>query len=172
MSEPSGHLVGVLFVCHANICRSPLAHGIFAHMVHARGLATDFDIDSAGTWAAQGNPPHKGSVAVAAARGVGLEVAGRSRGLEPQDLQRFAHIVVMDRANMADVERLRRLSAFGAVQGDHARVRRLREIGTTGLVGRDLDVPDPVRRGQDAFAEMYQLVEAGCQRLLDELSPP
>ena len=58
--------VGVLFVCHANVCRSPLAHGVFVHRVAERGLQARFEVDSAGTWAADGILPHSSSVAVAA----------------------------------------------------------------------------------------------------------
>lgn len=162
--------IGVLFVCHANICRSPLAHGVFASLIRERGLEGRFDVDSAGTWAAQGDPPHAGSVTAAGAQGVDLAVAGLSRGLEPGDLQRFTHLIVMDRANLADVERLRRLSAFGAVQGGQARVRLLREVGAAQLRGQALDVADPVHRGPEAFAEMYRVVAYGCRALLDELS--
>ena len=53
-------------MCHANICRSPLAEGIFRHLVIGRGLTERFDIDSAGTWAPDGAKAHEHSVAVAA----------------------------------------------------------------------------------------------------------
>jgi protein-tyrosine phosphatase len=161
--------IGVLFVCHANMCRSPLAHGLFVHRAEQRGVLDRLDIDSAGTWAAQGIPPHHGSVQVAEAHGISLAVTGTSRGLVPDDLQRFAHIVVMDRANEADVERLRRLSAFGAVEGGQASVRLLRAIAQPRARGVDLDVPDPVRGGEPEFRHVYDLVDQGCNALLDEL---
>lgn len=159
--------IGVLFVCHANMCRSPLAHGLFVHRAHERGVLDRLDIDSAGTWAANGIPPHQGSLHVAHVHGISLDSAGTSRSISPDDLQRFAHIIVMDRANLADVERLRRLSAFGAVEGDQARVRLLRAIEHPNA--RDLDVPDPVRGGEPEFRHVYELVDRGCRALLDEL---
>lgn len=161
--------IGVLFVCHANMCRSPLAHGLFVHRARERGVLDRLDIDSAGTWAAEGIAPHHGSLHVANLHGVSLEAAGMSRSISPDDLQRFAHIIVMDRANLADVERLRRLSAFGAVEGDQARVRLLRAIETPHARGNDLDVPDPVRGGEPEFREVYGLVDRGVGALLDEL---
>ncbi len=163
--------IGVLFVCHANMCRSPLAHGLFVHRARERGVIENLEVDSAGTWAADGIAPHHGSLHVAAAHGISLEVAGASRVISPHDLQRFGHIVVMDRANLADVERLRRLSAFGAVEGDQARVRLLRSVEVPHARGTDLDVPDPVRGGEPEFRHVYQLVDRGCQALLDELFP-
>ncbi len=164
-----GSPVGVLFVCHANMCRSPLAHALFVERARERGVLSMLEVDSAGTWAADGIPPHAGSVRVGALHGLSLEAAGVSRGLVPEDLQRFAEIVVMDRANLGDVERFRRLSAFGAVQGDQARVRLLRAIGHRGARGVDLDVPDPVRGGDPEFQHVFELVDQGCRALLDEL---
>ncbi|MCR9164768.1 MAG: low molecular weight protein-tyrosine-phosphatase [Nannocystaceae bacterium] len=164
--------IGVLFVCHANMCRSPLAHGLFVHRARERGVLDQLDVDSAGTWAANGIAPHHGSLHVAQAHGISLDSAGTSRTISPEDLQRFAHVIVMDRANLADVERLRRLSAFGAVEGDQARVRLLRAIETPNAGGGELDVPDPVRGGEPEFQQVYALVDRGCRALLDELFGP
>ena len=164
--------IGVLFVCHANMCRSPLAHGLFVHRARERGVLERFDIDSAGTWAAVGIAPHAGSVQVASEHGISLESAGVSRGLGPEDLQRFSQIIVMDRANLADVERFRQLSAFGASQAGQAQVRLLRTIENPQVQGADLDVPDPVRGGEAEFRNVYALVDRGCQALLDQLLPP
>ena len=61
MSEPAK----ILFVCHANVCRSPLAEGVFRHLVAEAGMDGKFRIDSAGTFAMEGAPPHPKSVAVA-----------------------------------------------------------------------------------------------------------
>ncbi len=172
MSAPNAARIGVLFVCHANMCRSPLAHALFVERARARGLLEALDIDSAGTWAADGIAPHAGSVAVGQEHGLSLASAGVSRGLRPDDLQRFAHIIVMDRANLSDVERLRRLSAFGAVEGGQAKVRLLRTIAEPHVRGGDLDVPDPVRGGPAEFAHVFALVDRGCNALLDELFGP
>ncbi|MGH1341616.1 MAG: low molecular weight protein-tyrosine-phosphatase [Nannocystales bacterium] len=163
--------IGVLFVCHANMCRSPLAHGLFVQRAHERGVLDQLDIDSAGTWAAEGIAPHAGSVHIAAQHGLSLESAGVSRGLRPDDLQRFAQIIVMDRANLADVERFRRLSAFGTASQGQASVRLLRTIDNPSARGGDLDVPDPVRGGEAEFRNVYALVNRGCEVLLDQLLP-
>lgn len=161
--------IGVLFVCHANMCRSPLAHGLFVHRARERGVLDQFDIDGAGTWAADGIPPHAGSVHIAAEHGISLESTGTSRGLVPGDLQRFSQIIVMDRANLADVERFCQLSAFGAGSGGQPSVRLLRTVEHPHARGADLDVPDPVRGGEAEFRNVFALVDRGCQVLLDEL---
>ena len=63
----------VLMVCLGNICRSPLAEGIFRDLVATRGVSEDFIIDSAGTggWHV-GNPPHNGSIDFALTHGIDI----------------------------------------------------------------------------------------------------
>ncbi|MCH9687692.1 MAG: low molecular weight phosphotyrosine protein phosphatase [Deltaproteobacteria bacterium] len=161
---------GVLFVCHANMCRSPLAAGIFIHLARQRGVADRFDVDSAGTWAAEGIAPHPLSVDAAQRHGIPVELLGaRSRSIAPADLDRFGDIVVMDRRNLADIERLRRISAFGPVVGGSARLSLLRSFDQPRARGRDADVPDPVRGGPKQFEAAYAIIYAGCEALLERL---
>lgn len=162
--------IGVLFVCHANICRSPLAEAVFRHLVVQRDVQSRFHIDSAGTWAPDGALPHEHSVAVATRHGIPAHFLGAgSRAVCPADMERFDHVLVMDRRNLADLERLRRISAFGDVEGRWPRVRLLRTLLAPQAKGLDSDVPDPVRGGPAEFLETYGLIEASCRRLLDEL---
>lgn len=161
---------GVLFVCHANICRSPLAAGIFVHLARQQGVDARFDVDSAGAWAADGMSPHRLSMEAARNHGIDVELLGEgSRPLRPDDLDRFADIVVMDRRNLADVERLRRISAFGPVVGGSARISLLRRYPDPNARGRAADVPDPVRGGPEQFQAAYEIIETGCKALLQTL---
>lgn len=161
---------GVLFVCHANMCRSPLAAGVFRHLVAERGASERFEVDSAGTWAADGIPPHPLSVDVARRYGIDVALLGtRSRSIAPDDLDRFEHVVAMDRRNLADIERLRRISAFGPVVGGTATISLLRRFCDPKANGRDADVPDPVRGGPEHYEAAYRIIEAGCRALLDRL---
>lgn len=163
--------IGVLFVCHANMCRSPLAEGVFAHLVRERGVADRFEIESAGTWAADGVPAHPLSIDVAREHGIALEeFTTGSRCIDPEDLARFDHILAMDRANFDDIQRLRRISAFGVVEGQRARIRLLRTVADPDIDGPDSDVPDPIGRGPEEYARVYAIIEEGCNALLDELS--
>jgi protein-tyrosine phosphatase len=161
---------GVLFVCHANMCRSPLAAGVFLHLAAQRGVSDRFDVDSAGTWAADGVPPHPRSVEVARRYGIDATLLGRaSRPIAPDDLDRFAEIIAMDRRNLADIERLRRISAFGPVVGGTAKLSLLRRFANPKASGRDADVPDPVRGGPEHYETAYAIIAAGCGALLDAL---
>ncbi len=169
-SAPGSGRRGVLFVCHANMCRSPLAAGIFSHLAGARGVIDRFTVDSAGTWAADGIAPHPLSVEAALRHGIEITLLGQqSRSIAPGDLDLFADIVVMDRRNLADIERLRRISAFGPVVGGSARIGLLRHFVDPRLRGREADVPDPVRGGPEQFERSYRIIEEGCRALLDRL---
>ena len=93
--------ISILFVCMGNICRSPLAEGIFRHLVAEAGLTGHFTIDSAGTggWH-EGEPPDRRSIATA--QGHGIDIAGqRARRIRPTDFGSFDLILAMDRANLA-----------------------------------------------------------------------
>lgn len=162
----------VLFVCHANLCRSPLAHAILVQRASEAGLSPRFEVDSAGTWAEQGQAPHPRSVAVARARGIDLACAGTSRGMLPDDLERFDHVLVMDRAIHADVLRLRRLSAFGPVevptQGRTPEIRLVRHLEDPRLRGAASEIVDPLGRPAEVFDQVFEQLDAACRALLGE----
>jgi protein-tyrosine phosphatase len=158
---------GVLFVCYANMCRSPLAEGLFRHLARERGVVDQLNIDSAGTVAIEGGQPHPLSVDACKRRGI--ELAGVGRQLTRVDLARFDHIVLMDRYNRSQLERMAAPSAFGPLDAHRARIRLLREISDPSAAGEDLDVPDPIGFGSDGYEHVFELVERGCNALLDEI---
>jgi protein-tyrosine phosphatase len=151
--------VSVLFVCLGNICRSPMAEGVFRHRAREAG-AEDLRVDSAGTgaWHA-GEPPDPRSVAVARRHGVILE--GRARQVEALDFQRFTLIVAMDADNLRELERQR------AVVGGGAELRLLREWDPEA--GAEREVPDPYYGGTDGFLTVFEMVDRSCRALLEEV---
>lgn len=175
--EPAAPL-GVLFVCYANVVRSPLAAAVFRHLADTRGLGPRFRVDSAGVAADVGLPPHRGSVDVAAAHGIAL--AGASRPLHRHDLFDFDEVLVLDRLVASEIRRLTAGSAFGPIQPPArpgliaprpARIRLLAALAAPAARGADLDVPDPVRGGPEGFLAAYRLIARACAALLDELAP-
>ncbi|MCW5768922.1 MAG: low molecular weight phosphotyrosine protein phosphatase [Phycisphaeraceae bacterium] len=153
---------GVLFVCMGNICRSPLAEGIFLHLASERGVRDRFLVDSAGTGAWHtGEPADPRSIAVALARGVHLPSIARQ--VDPEsDFERFDLILAMDRSNRTGLLNL------GAPS---ERVRLMRSFDSTlrGAPEDELDVPDPYYGRGDGFVRVYDMLHRATTGLLDEL---
>ena len=152
--------VRVLFVCLGNICRSPLAEGVFKSLVEAEGLAGRFVVDSAGTSAY-----HEGERADARMRRVAesrwVVLTSLSRPIVEADVERFDYLIVMDASNERDVRALAE-----RVRPD-AKVVRLREFDPEA--DGDLDVPDPYYGGIDGFERVFDIVDRSCRGLLSHL---
>ena len=149
---------GVLFLCLGNICRSPLAEGIFIHRAAERGVIDRFLVDSAGTggWHA-GERPDPRSVAVA--RRHGVDLPGRARKLVgDDDGQRFDLVLAMDAQNARDAVEM------GVPE---SRVRLMRSFDPTADAGAE--VPDPYYGGDRGFDDVYDMLVRACDGLLDEL---
>jgi protein-tyrosine phosphatase len=154
--------VAVLFVCLGNICRSPLAEGVFRSLVRERGLEDRFLIESAGTGAWHvDQPPDPRSVDIARRHGVSLD-GQRARQVRPDDFARFDYVVAMDRANLRALERLR----DQAGQNDRASVVLLRDHDPEPGDG---EVPDPYYGGPHGFDDVFDMVRRSAEALLDEL---
>lgn len=149
----------VLFVCLGNICRSPLAEGIFVHLVDQAGLRDRFEIDSAGTGAWHvGERPDARAEIVASRHGVRLESVARQ--VTDDDFRRFDYIIAMDKEN------LRRLQRMALALGSEASVHLLRECDPDA----DSDeVPDPYYGGSSGFETVYEMVHRSCEALLRQL---
>jgi len=151
--------VRVLFVCLGNICRSPLAEGVFRHVVAESGLEDRFEIDSAGTgsWHV-GEPPDPRTSRTASLHGVTLE--GEARQFTNEDLERYDLILAMDRDNLHDI-------LYLDPTGERSsHVRLFREFDPEP---DDLQVPDPYYGGPEGFDTVYRIVERTARALLRSL---
>jgi protein-tyrosine phosphatase len=158
----------VLFVCMGNICRSPLAEGVFVHLAQERGVRHQLTVDSCGTggWHA-GEPPDIRSRAVA--RRNGIELFGAARQVQPSsDFSRFDLLIPMDNANRdsliesgAPCERTHLLRLYEPA------VRAMSVMGR--IPTRDLIVPDPYYGGESGFDDVFSMVHAACKGLLDAM---
>ena len=155
------------FVCLGNICRSPLAEGVFQHLVELAGQGGRFKLESAGVggWHV-GEPADPRSQATARAHGINLN--GRARQFQPADFARLDYVIALD-GDVADD--LRRLAPTPA---DRAKIHLLREYDPQRQLrarGSDLDVPDPYYGGPEGFEEAYQMIERSSRSLLENLVP-
>jgi len=149
----------VLFVCLGNICRSPLAEGVFRARLEARGLSARFHVDSCGTGAWHvGNGPDPRSVAVA--RDHGIDISGqRARQLSPADFRQFDWIVAMDTSNYRGCQS----RAPGDFSGE------IVTFMSFVSHAHGPDVPDPYYGGGDGFERVFRILDRGMEPLLDHI---
>ena len=143
MTEPTR----VMFFCLGNICRSPLAEGLFKYHLEEAGLTDDFWVESSGTSSYHvGELPDPGSRRVAMQR-LGLDISDqRSQQLTTEHVETFDYLVAMDRAN---------LSAAQSMGSAEILLLRDFEPDTTQ---RGTDVPDPWGAGGSMFDEVFDIV--------------
>lgn len=154
-------MISLLFVCLGNICRSPVAEGLFREMVTQRGLQSEFTCDSAGTSSFHlGDLPDRRTRQNALEHG--LTLTHRARRMTGEDLARFTYFVAMDEANFDALLKLSQRSV-GLVSDDN--IFLLREFDP--VIGDDPNVPDPYYEGPEVFEEVYQITRRCCEGLLN-----
>ena len=162
LNNMSGRPVSVLFVCLGNICRSPTAHGVLAHMVRKAGVEHLVRIESAGTGAWHiGSAPDARTCEAAARRGYDLS-AQRARQVTPEDLRTFDLVLAMDRQNLAN---LRQLKSDNHGCGGEPQLF----LEVFGERPGPLEMPDPYYGGADGFDHVLDLAEVACRNLLSYL---
>ena len=148
-------MIKILFICHGNICRSPMAEFVFKDMVKKRGVERQFEIASAATSTEEiGNPVHYGTKNKLAK--YGISVAGKTaRQITRRDYDDYDLLIGMDLANIRNMRRF--------WNGDpEGKVRLLLEFA-----GISREVADPWYTGD--FDATYDDVVTGCTALLEEL---
>ena len=146
----------VLFVCKANLCRSPSAHGVFRKLVALHGLTSLVSVDSAGTHQRHpGDPPDERSREHAARRGYDLSDL-RARRIDAADFEVADLILVMDDDN---------LGALLAVCPP-AHAHKLRRLAEFCQAHTEAVVPDPYRGEPRDFDHVLDLVEDACAGVL------
>ena len=150
----------ILFVCLGNICRSPLAEGIFADKAKKLGLKVE--VDSCGFESFhRGDPADHRSVAVAAAHGIDLS-EHRARMFTVRDFDHYDRIFVMDRNNYNDV--------MGMARDDEDE-QKVDYLMNLVYPGENRPVPDPWFGGKENFEKTYHMLDEACDKLIKEISP-
>ena len=148
----------ILFVCHGNICRSPMAEFVMKDLVKKAGREAEFEIASAATSTEEiGNPVYPPARRELAAHGIGC--AGHAaRQLRRADYDHYDLLIGMDGANVRNMRRM----CGGDPDG---KIRLLLDFA--GRPGQE--VADPWYTGD--FTATWRDVEAGCRGLLEQLKP-
>ena len=147
----------IMFVCHGNICRSPMAEFVLRDLAMKAGRANEFRIASSATTTEEiGNPVHPGTKRVLAAHGIGC-VGKTARQLRRDEYKNWDLFVVMDEENLRGIRRI-----LG--KDPDTKVHKLMEYAPDAS-GRD--VADPWYTGD--FEATWNDILAGCTGLLEQL---
>lgn len=148
-------MIKILFVCHGNICRSPMAEFVLKDMVQKRGIADEFYIASAATSTEEiGNPVHHGTRNLLAE--LGISTTGKQAvQMTKADYNKYDYIIGMDTYNIRNIIRIS--------EGDKdGKVYKL-----TAFANINRDIADPWYTGD--FHATYNDVVLGCEGLLKSL---
>ncbi len=147
----------ILFVCHGNICRSPMAEFVMKDLVQRANRQSQFYIASAATSTEEiGNPVHRGTREKL--KSVGISTAGKTAvQMKRSDYAKYDYLIGMDSWNIRNMLMI----SGGDPEG---KVHKLLEFA-----GSSRDVADPWYTGD--FESTYRDVLAGCQGLLKQLMP-
>jgi protein-tyrosine phosphatase len=149
----------ILFVCTANICRSPMAEGVLRKFLANQGMQDGFEIDSVGTHDYQvGKAPFADAVESARKRGYNITHLV-SRKIRPHDFDHFDFILGMDRSNIANLKTI-------APTRCKQKIELLLEYGDK-YHGKE--IPDPYGREKKDFELALDMIEDGCKGLVELL---
>ena len=143
----------VLFVCTGNICRSPIAEGLFRRLL---GNRKDIEVGSAGVHAVRGQPPSTHAIEVCAEEGVDIREL-RSQPLTSALINRASHIFAMTGAHVEAISML-----FPNAADKTFLLREFEETGATSW----LDVPDPIGLGRDVYITCAQTIKNALPSVL------
>ena len=152
-------MIKVLFICHGNICRSPMAEFVFKDMVAKAGIADQFEIASAATsteeiWNGVGNPVYPPAKAELAKHGIRCD-GKRAVQLKKSDYDYYDYLIGMDVMNIRNIER---------ITGHHGgKIHLLLDFAGSGK-----PISDPWYTG--AFEATYRDVVEGCTALMEYLT--
>lgn len=163
MIDQSKKTIKILFVCLGNICRSPLAEGIFKNLLEKENLTESFFVHSAGTghWHI-GEAPDIRTQQTAAKHGLDIS-QHKGQQVHARIFQEYDYVIAMDKDN----ERiLKNMSA--QTQNKHAQILMMRQFDPMAPT-KDAPVPDPYYGGIDGFEKVYAIIERSCKQLLEEI---
>lgn len=151
----NANMIKILFICHGNICRSPLAEFLFRDFVEKKGAGDQFEIASAATSSEEiGNPVHRGTRRILDSLGISCE-GKRARKMTRKDYEDYDYLIGMDQWNIDNIMRIIR-------RDPEKKVHKFLEFSD-----HPRDIADPWYTGD--FQTTYKDVCEGCQAFWDYL---
>jgi protein-tyrosine phosphatase len=148
-------MVRIMFVCHGNICRSPMAEFVFRHMVEEKYLSEKFYITSSATSREEiGNCVHRGTKSKLSEVGISCE-GKKAVQLTKKDYEIYDYIICMESYNIKNALRI-------VGTDNDGKIHRLLDF-----TNHPRDIADPWYTGN--FDETYEDIKEGCEALLDHI---
>lgn len=150
-------MIKVLFVCHGNICRSPMAEYVFKHMVREKGIEKNFIINSSATSCEElGNPVHRGTKKKLYEMGI---PCGDHRAVRftKADYNAYDYIIAMDSNNLRNIDR---------IIGEDSENKVHLLLDFTERKGQN--IADPWYTGN--FDVTYNDIDEGCRGLIEYIN--
>lgn len=142
-------VINVLMVCTGNICRSPLAEGIFRHLTETAGLAHAIHVDSAGTGNYHvGDPPDPRAQQIAQQHGLDIS-AQHARQLQADDFNQFHYIIALDQRHLTHLQQHQPATS-------NSELCLLAPFATRYS---ETEVADPYYGDLNAFEDAFSLIE-------------
>ncbi len=142
-----------------NICRSPLAEGIFNSLIEKNKGSQHFETDSAGT-----SNYHIGKLSdprtLKNSRANGLNLTHRARQFKTSDFYEFDYIIAMDDSNLNDILKIKPDGEL------NVKLLKMRHFDP---INKNADVPDPWFGGEKGFEEVYQILNRCCQNFYNSI---
>ena len=151
----------ILFVCHGNICRSPMAEYVMKYLVEQAQLTDQFLIESAATSTEEiGNPIYPPALKCLQGHGI-MGAQHRARQVTQTDYGHYDFLILMDKNNLRNLRRIIPNDPQGKIS------MLLEHVDPALLGGRSIEVADPWYTND--FETAYRDILLGCQSLMDEL---
>lgn len=157
-------MIKIAFVCHGNICRSPMAEFVFKNMVEKLGVEKDYLVVSRATsdeeiWGGIGNPIHSGTIDIFKKYKIPYDKEKRAVQLRHRDYEKYDLFIGMDLANIRNMRRI-----FGADPQNKIKLLMDYSVGDGATTSHSQEVADPWYTGD--FETTYKDVVNGCRGIL------
>lgn len=152
--------IAVLFVCMGNICRSPMAEGVFNRIIENNKATDTFTVDSAGMYSY-----HSGELADnrmrfhASKRNYNL--THRSRQVVRNDFEKFDYLIAMDEDNFEG------LTLMAQTKSDNEKIYRMVDFSRKFQPSH---IPDPYYGGDHGFEHVIDLLEDACEGFFEKIT--
>jgi protein-tyrosine-phosphatase len=149
--------IRVLFVCHGNICRSPMVRAICREKIFKMNLFNQIQVDSAGTHGYFHSGENADYRTIQVLKNHNISIEHSARQLVPSDFDSFDYIIAMDKKNLADIKHSQ---SVGKKNDSSAKITLLSAFG----LDNEYEVEDPYYGNMETFEELYYVLD----KLTDE----